>query len=196
MLSFLRQTHAALYRATRGLVGHRVPRHPPMLLLAHLGAKSGKRRISGLTYMPYDGSFVVVGSYGGGPRSPGWVYNLRAAPDVEVQVGREKIKVRAREAGEGERQRLWAQAARYHPAWGLFQQRTARAFPVVILTPRPENFPRHRRGSVNLTLLLLSLWLLASHAEAAVEGDVEGVQGGLPPVGPPLAAPRRSPAAG
>ena len=135
VLSFLRQTHAALYRATGGRVGHQVPRHPPMLLLAHHGARSGKRRISGLTYMPYGGSFVVVGSNGGGARNPGWVYNLRASPDVEVQVGREKVKARAREAGGAERQRLWAEAARYHPAWGLFQQRARRELPVVVLTP-------------------------------------------------------------
>jgi deazaflavin-dependent oxidoreductase (nitroreductase family) len=107
-----------------------------MLLLAHVGARSGKRRISGLTYMPYDGGFVVVGSNGGGPRSPGWVYNLRAFPDVEVQVGPDTIKVHAREADEAERQRLWAQAGPYHPAWGRFQQRTPRALPIVILTPR------------------------------------------------------------
>jgi F420H(2)-dependent quinone reductase len=107
-----------------------------MLLLAHVGAKSGKKRISGLTYMPYDGSFVVVGSYGGGPRSPGWVYNLRAFPDTEIQVGPEKVSVHAREAGEGERERLWAEAALYHPAWRQFQQDAPRTFPIVILTPR------------------------------------------------------------
>jgi deazaflavin-dependent oxidoreductase (nitroreductase family) len=107
-----------------------------MLLLRHVGAKSGERRTSGLTYMPCDGSFVVVGSNGGGSRNPGWVYNLRAFPDAEIQVGPQKIMVRAREPGDGERQRLWAQAARYHPAWGRFQQRTPRALPIVILTPR------------------------------------------------------------
>jgi F420H(2)-dependent quinone reductase len=130
------QTHAALYRATGGRIGHHVPGHPPMLLLAHVGAKSGKRRTSGLTYLPYDGSFVVVGSNGGGARSPGWVYNLRAFPDTEVQVGPETIQVRAREADDGERQRLWPEAARYHPAWGRFQQRAPRPLPIVILTPR------------------------------------------------------------
>jgi deazaflavin-dependent oxidoreductase (nitroreductase family) len=107
-----------------------------MLLLAHVGAKSGKRRTSGLTYLPYDGSFVVVGSNGGGARSPGWVYNLRAFPDAEVQVGPDKIQVHAREADDGERQRLWPEAARYHPAWGRFQQRTLRTLPIVILAPR------------------------------------------------------------
>ncbi len=107
-----------------------------MLLLHHVGAKSGERRTSGLTYMPYDGSFVVVGSNGGGSRNPGWVHNLRAFPDTEIQVGPEKIKVRAREPGDAERKPLWAQAARYHPAWGRFQESTPRALPIVILTPR------------------------------------------------------------
>jgi len=136
--SRLRRVHEALYRASGGRVGHRVPGHPPMLMLYHVGARSGEKRASGLTYMPGDGSFVVVGSNGGGPRHPGWVHNLRAFPDAEIQVGPQKIKVRAREPGECERQRLWAQAARYHPAWGRFQERTPRALPIVILTPRQE----------------------------------------------------------
>jgi deazaflavin-dependent oxidoreductase (nitroreductase family) len=134
--SRLRRAHEALYRVTGGRAGHHVPGRPPMLLLYHVGAKSGKRRISGLTYMPHDGGFVVVGSNGGDSRNPGWVYNLRAFPNAEIQVGPEKIKVQAREPGDGERQRLWAEAARYHPAWGRFQQRTPRALPMVILMPR------------------------------------------------------------
>ena len=125
--SRLRRAHEALYRVTGGRVGHHVPGRPPMLLLYHVGAKSGKRRISGLTYMPYDG---------GDSRNPGWVYNLRAFPNAEIQVGPEKIKVHAREPGDRERQRLWAEAARYHPAWGRFQQRAPRALPMVILMPR------------------------------------------------------------
>jgi len=51
-------------------------------------------------------------------------------------VGPEKIQVHAREADDGERQRLWPEAARYHPAWERFQQRTLRTLPIVILTPR------------------------------------------------------------
>jgi deazaflavin-dependent oxidoreductase (nitroreductase family) len=133
--SRLRGTHEALYQATGGRIGHRLPGHPPMLLLHHVGAKSGTKRISGLTYMPYEGGFVVVGSNGGGSRSPGWVYNLRAFPDTEIQVGREKLKVHAREPADDERERVWAEAARYHPAWGRFQQQAARALPIVILTP-------------------------------------------------------------
>ena len=132
----LRRVHEALYQATGGRVGHHLPGHAPTLLLHHVGAKSGKRRTSGLTYMRYDGSFVVVGSNAGDSRNPGWVHNLRAFPDAEIQVGPEKIKVQAREPGDGERLSLWAEAAEYHPAWGRFQQRTLRALPIVILTPR------------------------------------------------------------
>jgi deazaflavin-dependent oxidoreductase (nitroreductase family) len=133
------RVHVALYQATGGRIGHHLPGHPPMLLLDHVGAKSQKRRTSGLTYMPYDASFIVVGSNGGRPRNPGWVHNLRAFPDTEIQVGRDKIKVHAREAVDEERQRLWPQAARYHPAWRQFQQRTQRALPLVILTPSTGN---------------------------------------------------------
>ena len=137
--SGLMRIHVALYRATGGRVGHRLPGHPPMLLLDHAGAKSHKRRISGLTYMPYDASFVVVGSNGGRPRHPGWVYNLRAFPDTQIQVGPDKIKVHAHEAGDDERLRIWPEAARYHRAWRQFQQRTQRALPLVILTPQRED---------------------------------------------------------
>jgi F420H(2)-dependent quinone reductase len=136
--SRLMQVHVALYRATGGRIGHHLPGHPPMLLLEHVGAKTRKRRTSGLTYMPSDASFVVVGSNGGRPRNPGWVYNLRAFPDTEIQVGPDKVKVHAREADGDERQRLWPQVARYHPAWGRFQQHTQRDLPLVILTPRRE----------------------------------------------------------
>jgi len=101
--SRLRRAHEALYRASGGRAGHRIPGRPPMLMLYHVGARSGQRRACGLTYMPCDGSFVVVGSNGGGPRNPGWVYNLRAFPDAEIQVGPQRIKVRAREPGDGER---------------------------------------------------------------------------------------------
>ena len=134
----LMQAHVALYRATGGRVGHHLPGHPPMLLLEHIGAKSQHRRTSGLTYMPYGESFIVVASNGGRPRNPGWVYNLRAFPDTEIQVRPDKVKVHAREADDGERQRLWPEVARYHTAWRRFQQHAQRELPLVILTPRRQ----------------------------------------------------------
>jgi F420H(2)-dependent quinone reductase len=136
LLGRLMQLHVALYRATGGRVGQHIPGLPPMLLLDHVGAKSGKRRTTPLAYMPHDGTFIVVGAKGGHPHNPGWIHNLRASPDTEIQVGPGKIEVRATEASPDERERLWPQAARYNPVWGRYQQRTQRTIPLVILTPR------------------------------------------------------------
>src|SRR4051812_4024425 len=127
--------HARLYQATGGRVGGRVPGLPPMLLLDHLGARSGRRRTTPLVYMPDGEDFVVVASKGGYPKNPGWVHNLRANPDTEIQLGSRRIAVRAREATETERERLWPRAVDYNRVWGDYQRRTDRTIPLVILTP-------------------------------------------------------------
>lgn len=136
LMGRLLRVQVALYRATGGRIGHHVPGLPPLLLLDHVGAKSGKRRTAPLAYMPYDGGFIVVGAKGGHPRNPGWVHNLRASPDTEVQVGPDRISVHSSEADADQRKRLWPPAATYNPAWKRYQQRTQRTLPLVILTPR------------------------------------------------------------
>lgn len=129
--------HAALYRATGGLIGGKLPGLPPLLLLDHRGARSGRLRTTPLVYMPDGENLLIVGSKGGHPRNPGWLYNLRAHPDTEVQIGRRRLKVRAREAGPEERRRLWPRAAQYNPHWDRYRQRTSREIPLVLLEPRP-----------------------------------------------------------
>ena len=128
--------HVAVYRATGGRVGRKVPGLPPMLLLEHVGAKTGKRRTTPLVYMPDGEDYVVVASKGGFPKHPSWLHNLRAAPEVEVQVGADRIPVRAREAAGEERSRLWPEAVAYNSVWGDYQKRTEREIPLVILAPR------------------------------------------------------------
>ena len=115
--------HAALYRATGGRVGRRLPGLPSLLLLDHVGAKSGRLRTTPLVYMPDGERMLVVASKGGHPHNPGWLHNLRAHPETEVQIGRERIRVRAREANGDERERLWPKAAEYTPHWGRYRQR-------------------------------------------------------------------------
>ena len=90
------QGHTALYRVTGGLIGHRFPGAPPMLLLDHVGAKSGAKRTSPLVYVRDGEDVVLVASKGGYPKNPGWFYNLKANPDTEVQVGSERRPVHAR----------------------------------------------------------------------------------------------------
>src|SRR5471032_836771 len=101
------QGHTAVYRATGGLIGHRVPGAPPMLLLDHVGAKSGAKRTSPLVYVRDGEDVVLVASKGGYPKSPGWFHNLKANPDTEVQIGSEHRQVHAHVADPEERKRLW-----------------------------------------------------------------------------------------
>jgi deazaflavin-dependent oxidoreductase (nitroreductase family) len=135
LLAPLMRGHARLYRATGGRVGN-LPGLPPLLLLDHVGAKSGKTRTTPLVYMPDGDALLVVASKGGHSRHPGWLHNLRANPDTEVQIGRERIKVRAREASAEEQARLWPVAAEYNPHWGRYRRRTGRTIPLVLLEPR------------------------------------------------------------
>jgi deazaflavin-dependent oxidoreductase (nitroreductase family) len=136
VLNRLMRGHATVYRASGGRIGARLPGLPPMLLLDHVGARSGKRRTTPLVYMPDGDDFLIVASKGGYPKHPGWLHNLRAGPDTEVQVGSRRIEVHAREANAEERGRLWPKAIEHNPRWGSYQHRTDREIPLVILRPR------------------------------------------------------------
>ena len=133
--------HTTVYRATRGLVGHRFPFAPPMLLLDHVGAKSGVRRTSPLVYVEDGEDVVLVASKGGHPRNPAWFHNLRAHPDVTVQIGSERRGVRARVATEAERPRLWSKAVATYGGYRTYQERTDRKIPLVVLEPRADSDP-------------------------------------------------------
>ncbi len=98
-----------LYRLSGGLVGHRVPGGPPMLL-DHVGARSATKRTTPLVYVDDPPNVVIVASKGGHPRHPAWYHNLRAHPDTEVQIGSERRRVHARVATGEERRRLWPMA--------------------------------------------------------------------------------------
>jgi F420H(2)-dependent quinone reductase len=128
--------HTIVYRATNGLVGHRVPGGPSMLLLDHVGAKSGVKRTSPLLYLDDGPNLVIIASKGGHPRQPAWFHNLRANPETTVQVGSERRPVRARVATPEERRRLWPRAVKAYGNYAQYQRRTGRQIPVVILEPR------------------------------------------------------------
>jgi F420H(2)-dependent quinone reductase len=128
--------HVLSYRVTHGLVGHRVPGLPAMLLLDHVGAKSGKRRTTPLVYVPDGDDVVLVASKGGHPRNPAWFHNLRAHPDTSIQIGSERRPVHARVATPEERKRLWPRVVRAYGGYAGYQRRTEREIPLVILEPR------------------------------------------------------------
>jgi F420H(2)-dependent quinone reductase len=128
--------HTVAYRLTRGVVGHRVPGFGSMLLLEHVGAKSGRKRTSPLLYVRHGDDVFIVASKGGNPKHPGWYHNLRANPDTEVQIGSERRPVRARVATPEERRLLWPRAVDAYGGYREYQERTEREIPIVILERR------------------------------------------------------------
>ncbi|TML98388.1 MAG: nitroreductase family deazaflavin-dependent oxidoreductase [Actinobacteria bacterium] len=136
VLRLVMDGHTCIYRATNGLIGHRFLGAPPVLLLDHIGAKSGIKRTTPLVYVADEPDVVIVASKGGHPRHPAWYHNLRANPDTTVQIGAERRAVRARVAGPEERERLWPKAVATYSGYQGYQQRTDREIPLVILEPR------------------------------------------------------------
>jgi len=136
LLRHLIGLHTAIYRTSGGRLGHRPPGLPPMLLLDHVGAKSGQKRTSPLAYVRDGDDLVLVASKGGNPKNPAWFHNLRANPDTTVRVGRERLAVRARVASAEEKRRLWPKAVEIWPGYRDYQRRTERDIPLVVLAPR------------------------------------------------------------
>jgi deazaflavin-dependent oxidoreductase (nitroreductase family) len=136
VLRRLTGAHTAIYRATSGLVGHRLPGAPPILLLDHVGAKTRTLRTTPLVYVKDGPDVVVVASKGGHPRHPGWYHNLRANPDTTIQIGSTRRDVHARVATHDERDRLWPKAVETYSGYQGYQDRADREIPLVILEPR------------------------------------------------------------
>ncbi len=128
--------HTAIYRATHGAVGHRFPGFGPVLLLDHVGARSGIARTSPLLYTKDGDAFVLVASKGGYPKNPAWFHNLLANPDTSVQVGSRRIDVHAHVATPAERKRLWPLVVATYSGYDAYQRRTEREIPLVVLEPR------------------------------------------------------------
>jgi F420H(2)-dependent quinone reductase len=125
--------HPAIYRATHGLIGHRLPGLPPILVLDHVGARSGIKRSSALLYVEDGDNLVVIASKGGSPKHPAWFHNVMANPETTVQVGANRRKVRARIATPEERARLWPIVVAAYSGYAHYQRRTEREIPLVIL---------------------------------------------------------------
>jgi deazaflavin-dependent oxidoreductase (nitroreductase family) len=136
LLRRLVRGHVALYRASGGRLGHKPPFAPPMLLLDHVGARSGVTRTSPLVYTRDGADYLLVASKGGYPRHPAWFHNLRAHPDTTIQVGPRTLAVRAHVANDEERARLWPKAVATYRGFAGYQERAERTIPLVVLSPR------------------------------------------------------------
>jgi deazaflavin-dependent oxidoreductase (nitroreductase family) len=135
--------HATRYLSSGGREGHIYKvtlasygeLEVPSLLLTTTGRKSGERYIFPLFYGKVGNGYIIVASNGGAPDHPGWYKNILANPEVAIQVGTQKHKMRARTAGDAERAKLWEVAIKFWPPLTDYQEKTDRKFPVVVLGP-------------------------------------------------------------
>jgi deazaflavin-dependent oxidoreductase (nitroreductase family) len=108
----------------------------PVLLLHHVGRRSGEERTTPLIYLRDGEDLVIVASMGGTPKHPAWFHNLTDRPATEVELRGGRRAVTARVAGAEERARLWPRLVERHPAFADYQARAEREIPVVVLSPR------------------------------------------------------------
>lgn len=125
------------FRANDGRVGGGFE-GAPMILVHHIGARSGTARVTPLVYQPVGDDFAVFASKAGAPTDPAWFRNLMAHPETEVEVGSETIPVRAKVLEGAERDRLFERQKQLMPGFAEYEDkaRGIRIIPVVLLERR------------------------------------------------------------
>lgn len=109
----------------------------PVIIVTNTGNKTGAARKTPLMRVTDGDNYVLVGSQGGRPTHPVWVFNLRANPDVDIRDGTRTMPMRVREVDDdGERARLWTIAVAAYPPYAEYQTRTSRKIPVFVAEPR------------------------------------------------------------
>ncbi len=133
----LLRLHERFYKATDGRVGHRMI-GVPTLLLRTTGRRSGVTRTNALVYARDEADYLVVASNGGADRDPAWLFNLRANPEVEIQIGRHRHKATSRilMPSDPDYGRLWKIVDKEnHDRYSAYQEQTSRPIPIVVIAP-------------------------------------------------------------
>ena len=122
------------FRSNEGRVGGPFE-GAPMIIIHTKGRTSGKEYENPLVYQAVGDNFVIIASKGGAPTHPDWYRNLMANPEIEVEVGTERYKVRARELEGDEREKVWTKQKELMPGFADYEQKTRgiREIPVVLL---------------------------------------------------------------
>jgi deazaflavin-dependent oxidoreductase (nitroreductase family) len=126
-----------LYERTNGAEGNTLrDTGLPVIIVTHMGNKTGAIRKIPLMRVKDGANYVLVGSRGGAPEDPVWVYNLRANPLVELRDLAVVRKMRVREVTDtAERERLWKAAVAAYPPYSEYQTRTTRMIPIFVAEP-------------------------------------------------------------
>jgi deazaflavin-dependent oxidoreductase (nitroreductase family) len=125
----------AEFRANHGRVGGPFE-GAPLLLLHSTGARTGLERVNPMMYQAVGDGFAVFASKGGADTNPDWFHNLKAHPDVRVEVGDETFEVVARVLDPSEREPIWEEQKVRYPGFADYETKTARVIPVVMLDRR------------------------------------------------------------
>jgi deazaflavin-dependent oxidoreductase (nitroreductase family) len=134
LLNLLSEANIVLYRRSGGRIGGRMGK-APVMLLHHVGRKSGKERVAPVLFLADGPRLVIVASKGGAAKHPAWFGNLIANPVTTVEIGSRRHRVRAREAGAEERAAYWPRLVEIYPSYAIYQDRTDRLLPVIVLEP-------------------------------------------------------------
>ena len=127
----------ALYEGSGGTEGTTLlDTGMPVIIVTHRGNKTGAVRKTPLMRVKDGDGYVLIGSKGGAPKHPVWVYNLRADPNVQIQDKTEVFSMCVREVqGADERARLWALAVEAYPPYEEYRNKTERVIPVFVVEP-------------------------------------------------------------
>jgi deazaflavin-dependent oxidoreductase (nitroreductase family) len=126
--------HTGVLRLSRGRLTGRIGK-APVLVLVTVGARSGKRRAAPLLYLGDGDAFAIIASNGGAAAHPGWYHNILSDPEVEVEVNGRTLRCSAEVVTGPDRERLWKALTALYAGYDRYQERTARAIPVVRLHP-------------------------------------------------------------
>jgi F420H(2)-dependent quinone reductase len=126
-----------LYERTNGAQGNTLrDTGLPVIIVTNKGNKTGAIRKTPLMRVKDGANYVLVGSMGGAPANPVWVYNLRADPNVELRDLAVVQKMKVREVSDAaERARLWKLAVAAFPPYAEYQTKTTRQIPVFVAEP-------------------------------------------------------------
>ncbi|HUJ67097.1 MAG TPA: nitroreductase family deazaflavin-dependent oxidoreductase [Acidimicrobiales bacterium] len=134
-VSLVGAEHVRRYQETDGEVGYEW-NGVPALLLTTTGRRSGQPRTNALIFGQDGEDYLIIASMGGAPKHPDWYLNLVDHPDADIQVRGDHIPVVARTAPAEEKPRLWKVMTDIWPNYDVYQSRTDREIPLVVLTPR------------------------------------------------------------
>ncbi len=135
LIKWMSRLNTAAYKASGGRVGGTFLQGAPVALLTTIGRKTGEPRVSPLLYLRDGNRVVLVASQGGRANNPMWYLNLKANPQVTVQIKKEVLKLTARDATDAERDQYWPQLVKMYSSFEDYQSWTDRVIPIVICDP-------------------------------------------------------------